>query len=126
MDLEMVLNELSLRTPAPDIPTARQWMTELIQTLRTATSSGVKRVVRTQDDMNSIQLAPEYPLAKWRNDPTVNREERSFFRMRWAIATAVAKYSAKRGLVSKFPYYFCLWVICLSFWVNLGNHSISL
>ncbi len=80
MDLEIVLNELSLRTPAPDIPTARQWMTELIQTLRKATSSGVKRVVRTQDAMNSIQLAPGYPLVKWRNDPTVNREERSFFR----------------------------------------------
>ena len=81
MDLEMVFNELSLRTPAPDIPTARQWMTELIQTLRKATSSGVKRVVRTQDDMNIIQLAPGYPLAKWRNDPSVIREERSFFRL---------------------------------------------
>jgi len=81
MDLEMVLNELSLRSPAPDIPTARQWMTELIQTLRTATSSGVKRVVRTQDDINSIKLALEYPLAKWRNDRAVSREEQSFFRL---------------------------------------------
>jgi hypothetical protein len=81
MDLEMVLNELSLRTPAPDIPTARQWMTELIQTLRKASSSGVKRVVRTQDDINIIELAPGYPLAKWRNDPSVIREERSFFRL---------------------------------------------
>ncbi|WP_246259932.1 hypothetical protein [Oxynema aestuarii] len=81
MDIEMVLNELSLQTLAPDIPTAKQWMSNFIQTLRKATSSGVKRVVRTQDDMNGLQLAPEYPLAKWRNDPTVNREERSFFRL---------------------------------------------
>lgn len=80
MTVEMVLNELSLRTLAADIPTARQWMSVFIQTLRQATRSGVKRVVRTQDDINSIQLAPEYPLAKWRNDPQVNREEQRFFR----------------------------------------------
>ncbi|WP_273249565.1 hypothetical protein [Limnospira indica] len=79
MTVEMVLNELSLRTLAADIPTARQWMSVFIQTLRQATRSGVKRVVRTQDDINSIQLAPEYPLAKWRNDPQVNREEQRFF-----------------------------------------------
>lgn len=80
MTVEMVLNELSLRTLAADIPTARQWMSVFMQTLSEATRSGVKRVVRTQDDINSIQLAPEYPLAKWRNDPQVNREEQSFFR----------------------------------------------
>ena len=38
MDLEMVLNELSLLTPAGDIQTARQWMSELISTLRQATT----------------------------------------------------------------------------------------
>lgn len=81
MTVEMVLNELSLRTLAADIPTARQWMSVFIQTLRQATSSGVKRVVRTQDNINSIQLAPQYPLAKWRNDPQVNREEQRFFRL---------------------------------------------
>ncbi|HBB31994.1 MAG TPA: hypothetical protein DDZ80_09235 [Cyanobacteria bacterium UBA8803] len=80
MDLEMVLNELSLRTPAADIPTARQLMSELIRTVRQATVSGVKRVLRTSDDINTIELAPDYPVARWRNDNGVNREERSFFR----------------------------------------------
>jgi hypothetical protein len=80
MDLEMVLNELSLRTPAADIPTAQQLMSELIGTVRQATTSGVKRVLRTSDEINTIELAPSYPVARWRNDPTVNREERSFFR----------------------------------------------
>lgn len=81
MTVEMVLNELSLQTLAADIPTARQWMSVFIQTLRQATGSGVKRVVRTQNDINSIQLAPDYPLARWRNDPQVSREEQGFFRL---------------------------------------------
>ncbi len=80
MDLEMVLNELSLRTPAADIPTARKLMSELIITVRQATTSGVKRVLRTQSDINIIEIAPGYPIARWRNDNEVNREERSFFR----------------------------------------------
>lgn len=80
MDLEMVLNELSLRTPAADIPTAQKLMSELIGTVRQATTSGVKRVLRTSDEINTIELAPGYPVARWRNDSTVNREERSFFR----------------------------------------------
>lgn len=80
MDLEIVLNELSLRTPAADIPKAQQLMSELISTVRQATANGVKRVLRTSDDINTIELAPGYPVARWRNDSTVNREERSFFR----------------------------------------------
>lgn len=80
MDLEMVLNELSLRTPVTDIPTAQQLMSDLISTVRQATSSGVQRVLRTSDEVNTIELAPNYPVARWRNDPKVNREERSFFR----------------------------------------------
>ena len=80
MDLEMVLNELSLRTPAPDIITARQWMSQLIQTLRQATTTGVKRVLRTSNEIHSVEIAPNYPISKWRNDPEVNRDERLFFK----------------------------------------------
>ena len=80
MDLEMVFNELSLRTPTSDEQTARQLMSELMSTVRQATSSGVKRILRTSSDINNIELAPGYPVARWRNDNTVNREERSFFR----------------------------------------------
>lgn len=80
MDLELVLNELSLQTPVSDQQTARQLMSDLIRTIRKATASGVKRVLRTSEDINTIELAPGYPVARWRNDKEVNREERSFFR----------------------------------------------
>jgi hypothetical protein len=80
MDLEIVLNELSLRTPAPDIQTARQWMSDLISTVRTATAQGVKKVIRTQSDFQGTVLAPDYPLRRWRNDPEVDRETRLFFK----------------------------------------------
>ncbi|MGB5962756.1 MAG: hypothetical protein WBG73_19115 [Coleofasciculaceae cyanobacterium] len=80
MDLEMVLNELSLRTPSTDIPTAQQLMSDLISTVLQATTSGVKRVLRTSEEINNIELAPGYSVVRWRNDHTVNREERSFFR----------------------------------------------
>ncbi|NET62663.1 MAG: hypothetical protein F6K47_43210 [Symploca sp. SIO2E6] len=80
MDLEMVLNELSLQTPADDEKTARQLMSELISTVRQATITGVKRVIRTADDINNIELAPGYPVARWRNDKVVDLEERRFFR----------------------------------------------
>ncbi len=41
MNLEMVLNELSLRTPADNVQTAQQWMSNLIATARTAAELGV-------------------------------------------------------------------------------------
>lgn len=75
-----ILNELSLRTPAADIQTARELMSELISTLSQATRSGVPRVLRTHSEINYIELAPSYPVVSWRNDPAVDREERSFFR----------------------------------------------
>ena len=80
MDLEMVLNELSLKTPAADEQTARQLMSEFISTVRQATTTGVKRVLRTANDINNIELAPGYPVARWRNDRVVDIEERRFFR----------------------------------------------
>ncbi|NEN93185.1 MAG: hypothetical protein F6K48_31590 [Okeania sp. SIO3H1] len=79
MDLEMVLNELSLETPVADTSTALKLMSELIQTLIQAKKLGVK-ILRTDRDLNYIELAPNYPIASWRNDREVDREERRFFR----------------------------------------------
>ncbi|MEG4408527.1 hypothetical protein [Microcoleus sp. MON2_D5] len=79
MDLEMVFNELSARTLAPDISTARQWMSELISTRREAQRCGLKGL-RTQTDFHDMVLAENYPLPRWRNDNEVNREERTFLR----------------------------------------------
>jgi hypothetical protein len=79
MDLEMVLNELSLRTPASDIQTARLWMSDLVSIMRRAISQGVKRVVRTHSGFHAMILAPGYPLARWRNDDHVDLEVRRYF-----------------------------------------------
>jgi len=79
MDLEMVFNELSARTLAPDISTARQWMSELISTMLAAQRRGLKGL-RTQTDFPDMVLAENYPLRRWRNDDEVNREERTFLR----------------------------------------------
>lgn len=75
----MVFNELSLRTPANDIPTAREWMLGLINTMRMATAKGVNRMLRTHGDFHTAVLAPDYPLARWRNDNEVDRDTRRYF-----------------------------------------------
>lgn len=80
MNLEMVFNELSLRSPSSDILTARGLMSDLIQTLRKATQSGISRTLRTSGEINFLELAPNYPVSRWRNDPEVDREEQRFFR----------------------------------------------
>ncbi|MEG3838900.1 hypothetical protein [Microcoleus sp. herbarium14] len=79
MDLEMVFNELSARTLAPDISTAQQWMSELISTMREAKRCGLKGI-RTQANFHAMVLAENYPLSRWRNDSQVNREERTFLK----------------------------------------------
>lgn len=79
MDLEMVFNELSARNLAPDISTAQKWMSELISTMLEAKRCGLKGI-RTQADFHAMVLAENYPLASWRNDNEVNREERTFLR----------------------------------------------
>jgi hypothetical protein len=79
MELEMVLNELSLRIPAEDIYTARQRMSDFIKMVATATSHGVKRTIRTHNGLDSLELASGYPIARWRNDIDVDRDTRRFF-----------------------------------------------
>ena len=73
----MVFNELSARTLAPDIFTARQWMSELISTMREAKGCGLKGL-RTQTDFHDMVLAENYPLRRWLNDREVNKDERFF------------------------------------------------
>lgn len=75
----MVLNELSLRTPANDVSTARQWMLSLIDTIQAAIKQGVARVLRTHSDFYNSPFAPNYTILNWRNDNEVDRELRRFF-----------------------------------------------
>src|SRR5260370_11300927 len=80
MELEMVLNELSLRPIANNIPTARQRMSDLILTAIVATKHGVKSVMRTYSNLDTEELASGYPVACWRNDGKVDIEMRRFYR----------------------------------------------
>jgi putative addiction module killer protein len=80
MSVEIVLNELSLISPAPSISLAQQRMITLINTIRSATKQGAARVLRTHSDFNNSMLAPDYPVAKWRNDSTVDREIQRFLK----------------------------------------------
>ncbi len=82
MSFEPVLNELSLEQPAPDKAEACRRMSEFIATLTTATGIyKLKRTLRVKDEqLNDLKLAHDYPLAKWRNDKSVAREEQLFFR----------------------------------------------
>jgi hypothetical protein len=80
MELEMVLNELSLRPIANNIPTARQRMSDLILTAIVATRHGVKSVMRTYSNLDTEELAPGYPVARWRNDGKVDIEMQRFYR----------------------------------------------
>jgi hypothetical protein len=78
--VEMVFNELSLRSPFGSKHDARRQMTEFIDTMRTSTSHGVKRRLCTVSNFDFLMLSDDYLIVQWRNDPEVEREERSFLR----------------------------------------------
>jgi hypothetical protein len=81
MTLDMILNELSLQTPAPNILVARQWMSSFIQTILSIKSqAGGQASLRTQYEFHSTLLASDYPLKRWLNDSEVDREERRFIK----------------------------------------------
>lgn len=81
MALDMVLNELSLQTPASDTFVAKEWMSGLIKTVKTIkTQVGGQPALRTQYNFYTILLAPNYPLSHWLNDHEVDREKRRFIR----------------------------------------------
>jgi hypothetical protein len=78
MDLEMVLNELSLRIPADNIQTAQQRMSELIATAREAAEQGVKPIIRTHSNFYASILANNYSLSDWLADRSTDRDELRF------------------------------------------------
>lgn len=79
MDVEIVLNELSLQ-PTNDIWAAQQKMSIFLETVVTATRNGINRSMRTHDDVYTLMLGPNYPVSKWMNDNKVDLEARRFFK----------------------------------------------
>jgi hypothetical protein len=80
VEIDLVLNELSLQNPASDKPTARQWMSNFIQTIKAVKSQGVKVYLRTKYDFYRTILASDYPMGSWLNDQEVGKEERIFIK----------------------------------------------
>jgi hypothetical protein len=77
MQLEMVLNELSLQNPVNDERIAKELMSNLIKTISLAVKKGITKL-RTESKIYDIIIAPNYPISKWLNDNQVDREQRIF------------------------------------------------
>jgi hypothetical protein len=78
VDFDLILNELSLRNPAPNEQEAQQRMSELIKTIKTVKAQVVKVSLRTKENFHTIILAPNYPLRRWLND--ADQVERVFIK----------------------------------------------
>ena len=86
MTLSLIFNDLSLRRPAPDTDTARHWMTEFVETLKTSAAHNVT-ALRMRENFKNIMLCPKYPMGAWFGDQSVSRDERDF------VLTYATQYS---------------------------------
>ncbi|MCC5605470.1 hypothetical protein LC612_01315 [Nostoc sp. CHAB 5834] len=80
MDFDLILNELSLRNPAPNEQVAQQRMSELIKTIQAVKAQQVKVSLRTKENFHTTILAPNYPLRRWLNDNDADQVERLFIK----------------------------------------------
>lgn len=78
MELDLVFNELSVKALAPDKEIAKQWMFQLIQTIRSFTAQGVKVNIRSQVSFYHIMLAPNYSISQWCKE--ASEKERRFIK----------------------------------------------
>ena len=76
MSIDLIFNELSEQPMVANILQARELMSGFIETITEARKLGVSNNFRVLNSLDSIILAPEYPLSKWRNDQDVAREYR--------------------------------------------------
>lgn len=80
MRVDLVLNELSYRSPAVERHEAKQVMEKLIETMRAARRIGAERALRCHEDLYSSRLAEDYSVADWLHDGTVDQVARLFFK----------------------------------------------
>ena len=81
MDLEIVLNELSLNNPADNKHIARELMSNLINTAIKAQENGVNPILRTHESFYEALLAPNYFIYNWLEDQSVDLEKKRFIRL---------------------------------------------
>jgi len=81
INLDIVLNELSLEPPAASMYRAWPWMNSLVETLRAYMSvdqAEIKTLLVTSEFMG-IPLAERYTISSWCKDEQVSSEDRAFF-----------------------------------------------
>jgi hypothetical protein len=71
MELQLILNDLSIAEPAPDKFHARASMDALLAVIISAARSGAARILRVPIGFQEQVLCEGYPLAAWQNDPGV-------------------------------------------------------
>lgn len=79
--MQMILNELSARFPVETTECGKLLMDSFLETY-----FEVKKIIQNDSilldqDYKSFELAPEYRIEQWRNDPTVDIESKRKFRV---------------------------------------------
>jgi hypothetical protein len=87
MSVELVLNDLSCLPLAENESGAHARMLDLVRTAQQATVAGAKSMLRTHDDLNSLELAPGYTYTQWLYDPAVKRRHRDEYRFLLTLST---------------------------------------
>jgi hypothetical protein len=78
MRREMVLNDLCVARQAANLHEARERMALFVLTLVNATHAGAERSLRCLHPIDATEIAPGYPVARWRNDSQVEKEQRTY------------------------------------------------
>jgi hypothetical protein len=79
MALDIVFNELSLATLAADRVNAKDSMRRLVDVIIRAARVGMRNTLRAPRGFESLEIAPDYSIYRWRTDPTVRREYKNYF-----------------------------------------------
>lgn len=83
MKAELIFNDLSASDAIPSFPTIEQAcmkMNQLIEVIKKAFEFGADRNgFRVHERFDQILLADQYPLSKWRNDKSVDRDRRVYW-----------------------------------------------
>lgn len=77
-NMEIVFNELSACGDHRSPNDAQQGMHRLVRVAKSIIRHGADRTIRTTSDFMGRYLAPDYRIANWLNDNTVDLEERRF------------------------------------------------
>lgn len=84
MALDFFLNELSYRVPAEDVRSAKNTMANFVVVLSSLKRATVRLpnapLLRTHEDFQAAILAPDYSVARWRGDSSVDHDQRLLFK----------------------------------------------